>query len=393
MNFSIPQKTFAGMFSVCKASADHGKSPAPVLSQVRVYSTGEKIVMEANDLQTAIRMEAPATIHHPGDVLLPRDFGERVDAMPVGDIRIAHIPTGQHQVELSSLVSERKFLVSVLVNVSTFPFPNVVTDRPEEVFPIATLLHVLDTVKHTVLMDDTKPKMSSILLRWAWGELEAMSCDGHRFTRMFRPMESVSTTGQIMIPHGLLAPLLSALEHGMKNGEKDCTLRFSKSQINLQVGTTQVFSKLTEEDPLPIEDAIPKEWGTYARMDRVRFLDAVKAIDATRIGSVRFILKNGQDKLFMFEEDAQSGDAADEVSAEIVGPKWSRDEKERVVKLDARYVRVALEKMDAEDVVFAFTPVVGKVPQGNPALIAPAADLPSSPKETKHIVGIMPMVM
>ncbi len=394
MDFSIPQKTFAELFSVCMDSADNGKSPVPALAQIRVTSAVEsgKIVMEANNLRTAIRMVTPATINHPGEMLLPRDFGERVKAMPVGDIRIAHLP-GNSQVELSSLVGARKFLVSVLQTTDFPNMPKVDSDRPEDVFPIATLLHVLETAKPTTLDDDTKPKMSSVLLRWSWGELEVMSCDGHRFTRLFRPMDAVSSTGKFMLPRSLLTPLINALDHGLKSGEKECGLLFSKSHIACRIGDAMVFSKLVEEDPLPIEDAIPTSWSTCARLNRVRFLDAVKAIDATKTGSARFIVKRDVEKLFMHEENVESGDAADEVDATITGPKWGKDEKERVVKLDTSYVKNALEKTDAEDVVFAFSPFVAKTPQGNPALITPDGDLPANPKEVKHLVGIMPMAM
>lgn len=387
MDFSVPKKVLAEMVDVAKRAAADPKSTVPALTKIHLSAMDGKLTVEGNNLYTAVRVVADATVRVPGAVLVPHDFNEYVNVMPVGEVCVrAALENGM--VEFASEVSMRKFVLPALAGVEFPAIMQVVGDK-EITFPIATLLHMLKVVKPSVHHDETKPKMANALLRWAWGSVEAISCDGNRYTRILRTIDDV-TAGQIMIPRGMLDPLMAALDQGIKNGHKECVARFSNSALALKLGTTEVFSKLTEEEPLPIDGAIPKSWGANIRMHRQAFIDAVKAIEITGEGSVILTVKRDEMKFFAREESVMNGAAADEIQALAIDVPWVASETERSAKVNPAFLKAALDSIDESEVVFCL-PVIQA---GLPALIAPASEVPgNTPREAKHLIGVMPMQM
>lgn len=373
MDASLPKADLATLLRVAVEAADP-KSTVPVLQHIYLRAASGRLHAVGTDLYTTVRLSAPADVAQEGAMLVPLLFVKYAAAMPEG--RSCLRLNGSSQALLSSPDFPRKFQIGAMSAAEWPTLQEVPAEAPSHVFPIATLLLVLQTVLPTCSTDETKTA-NRLLLRWTRAQVEGVSTDGHRLTRLVR-LADLESCGEVILQRDSGRVLKALLEQGLKSEVKDCQVRLGNGSAAVRVADMELTVR-TQDSYVPYEQVVPSGWTTRAVVDRATMLFALKAVSVQESRQLR--MQFDGDKVHLSD---QRSEATDEVAIEDASkPNW----KAKPFRIDVapQYLRDVLSSMDDEKVTLSFARDL------EPLVVTPGALGVDLPIEVKHLALIMPM--
>lgn len=378
MKLSFNKNALQGAIQIVQSSIS-SKSTLPILSNILIKvskaskGSGQKVWLEATDLEVGIRASVKAEILKEGKITVPgKKFGDLVREMPEGS-----------EIEISSEDGKRVDfkcgkIKAVLMSLPSEDFPAI----PE--FPSGKKLELDKTVFREMLKktafavstDETRYVLNGIFFGASGGELKTVATDGRRLAFISRPRADDNISANVIIPSKAIGELLRLLAQEENGASSSVQIAPFENQISFQwaSGAEEIVlvSRVIDGTFPNYDQVIPKSKEIELQVKTQEILSAIKraALFAQdRGGSVRFSLTQG--KLKVSANAHGLGEEEEELDVDYKGPDFE-------IAFNPQFLLDSLKNNDAPEVRFEFSTAL------NPGLIKPS-------DSDRYICVIMPM--
>jgi DNA polymerase-3 subunit beta len=320
------------------ASVASARTPKPILENIKLEASAERVTLMATDLEIGIRIELSGfEVEAPGDVVLPI---KRVSSI----LR----ESSDEKLSLESDGSRTR----IWGQRSEFQLP---TQNPEE-FPIvspfeAESYHRIpvrffrEMIRRTVFVTDEESSryaLGGILVELTETGITAVGTDGRRLARQEGPGKSVgghATRENTVIPK----KALQLMERALADSEEEIQLAVRENSVVVKSQRTTLFSRLVEGRYPQWRDVFPST-GNAAQIEIMvgPFYSAVRQaaiVTTEERRGVNFTFGDG--KVVLAGHGAEMGESHVELPIPYDGP-------EVPIKLDPRFVGDFLRVLDPE---------------------------------------------
>ena len=334
----------------------------PILSNIKLDATQEKLSLTATDMDIAIAENAPATVQTPGATTVPaHTFYDIVRKLPDGA-----------QIELAKTSDTGK--VTIRAGSSRFTLPTL----PVEDFPVMAegdLAHnftvsaaqcnaLIDKARFAVSTEETRYYLNGIYFHAVeTGDvnvLRSVATDGHRLARIEVPLPpGASGMPGVIIPRKAIGELKKLVD----GGDGDVHISLSDSKIRFVCGNATLVSKLIDGTFPDYDRVIPSGNDKIMEVDGKAFtaaVDRVSVISSEKSRGIKLAIKAG--KLTLSADSPEYGNASEELdvtySAEPVD-----------IGFNSRYLLEMMQQIEGDAVQFVL------MDSTSPTLVRDTADI------------------
>ncbi len=351
MKVVIPQNELLKALVVSSRSLVN-KANLPILSNVLLVSTSNKMEIITTNLETAIKASAECKIEVEGRVTVPgRAFWEYVSQMPNLDVVIEKLG---EEVVLSTKGYKARFAT---LPPEEFPAIPKISGGKSFKVEVESFLEGASRVAFSAAQDESRPILTGVLCEINKKGMVMVATDGYRLSYHEMPIDG----GELLAGTRLVVPAKTIMEVakiigevgvGGEDGKVSVVVADNLSQVNFGVGDVEFTSRLIEGEFPGWQKIIPGTFVSRAVVSKQDFVNVVKAasIFARDSGSiVRLKLGSskpgGEGTLGVSAATAQIGSSDAEIAVKLDGNGGE-------IAFNFRYLLEALSVIDGEDVVF-----------------------------------------
>ena len=326
MEFVVNKRDFVKGLSRVQSVADK-KSAMPILANVLIAADASGSVrLAATDLLLSVTGTMRAEVKKPGSVALhARHVFDTVRALPDGDITVtveknftARLKAGKRRFDLTGMPGE---------DFPSMPDPG---KTPLTAIPVDDLADLISLTSFSMSSDDTRPHLAAALFEMQGETLRMVTTDGHRLSKAERSVVGMRGALKLLIPaksiHEVKRMVDEVLaEKGDRKESGPATLSVgaasSQGPVFFQREGMTLSSKLVDAAFPSYEQVIPSGTDRGARLNRLAFLDALRAVSlvaADRTSGVKLAMSGSRD--ILSSENPDVGAGQDELDAELSGP-------------------------------------------------------------------------
>ena len=349
MEFVVNKRDFVKGLSRVQSVADK-KSAMPILANVLIAADASgNVRLAATDLLLSVTGTMRAEVKKPGSVALhARHVFDTVRALPDGDITVtveknftARLKAGKRRFDLTGMPGE---------DFPTMPDPG---KTPLVAIPVDDLADLISLTSFSMSTDDTRPHLAAALFEMQGETLRMVTTDGHRLSKAERAVGGMRGASKLLIP----AKSIHEVKRMVDEVRADKAERKEGAPATISVGAASsqgpVFfqregmtlsSKLVDAAFPSYEQVIPTGTDRGARMNRLAFLDALRAVSlvaADRTSGVKLAMSGT--KAILSSENPDVGAGQDELDAELTGPDVT-------IGFNSKYLIDVLNALSTDDV-------------------------------------------
>jgi DNA polymerase-3 subunit beta len=370
LTFSVNREEFLQGLSRVQNVVER-KNTVPILSNVLIDGTGEKLRMLATDMEVGISGTVDASIKGKGSITLSaRKLFEIVKELPpetnltlqVKEDNLSEITCGTSSFELKGLPAE--------------DYPTLPSYEEGNFVKLdaGTFREMIKKTIYASSTDETRYNLTGILLEMEQKEenglLRLVATDGHRLALVEKEtLGNIRTGESVVIPRKSLNEVRKLLEEG-ENEEVE--VDFQKQHGVFRKDSIVLTTRLIDMSFPNYNQVIPEDRKTTAEVPRDPMIHAIRRVSllsSERSRAVRFAFS--QNSLTIHVNNPDLGTATETIDVGYTG-----DELE--VTFNARYMLDTLTSMEAEVVQ------LGLKDELSPCIM-------SQKDEEDYIAVIMPM--
>ena len=317
MKFTIERAALLKTLSHVQSVVER-RTTIPILSNVKIEAEGNRVTLNATDMDLDIVDGADASVSEPGSATAP--------AHTLYDI-VRKLPDGA-EVELASdgagkmvLKSGRsKFQLSTL---PTDEFPVMAGGDLPHTFKLGAgdLRSLIDRTRFAISTEETRYYLNGIYLHAAETNgtpvLRAVATDGHRLARVEGPLpKGAEGMPGVIISRKTVAELRKLIE----DSGDDITLSLSDAKIQFAFDGAVLTSKLIDGTFPDYERVIPEGNDKELSLDCKAFSEAVDRVSAISSEKSRAVkLKLEKNLLELSAQSPEHGSASEEIEVAYTG--------------------------------------------------------------------------
>ncbi|WP_462320389.1 DNA polymerase III subunit beta [Halochromatium sp.] len=347
MKISVDRSVLLSALSLVGGVVER-RQTLPILGNLLLNAEDGLLRLKGTDLEIEINSTAVCEVEEAGSMTLPaRKLIDICRSLPEGtEVQI------RAQAERASLVSGRsRFTLSTL---PAADFPAMEVPQPEVSMEVEreVLQRMLEKTSFAMAQQDVRYYLNGVLLELTADRAVAVATDGHRLAKA---VAAVDDTGEQGIgldaePRQVIVPAKSVLELKRLLGSAPERVRVELSERTLKVdlGRTQVVSKLVEGQYPDYNRVIPAELERLATIDRERLKAALQRtaiLSNEKYKGVRVTFE--PTRLLLQTQNPEKEQAEDEIEIEYSGEKVS-------VGFNVAYVLDVLSAVDTASVEVRF---------------------------------------
>ncbi len=320
------------------ASVVPPRSPKPILENVKLEATPERVTLMATDLEIGIRIDVLGfEVHAPGDVVLPiRRFGsilrESSDAKLhlEGDGGRTLVRSGQSEWQLPSQ------------NPDEFPAVSPFTEERYHQMPARFFREL---VRRTIFATDTESSryaLGGVLVELGSEGIIGVATDGRRLARQEGPAEAIAehqTVENTVIP----TRAMQLMERALADNEEEIQLAAGENVVQVKSQRTTIYTRLVEGRYPKWRDVFPK----HSDMVQIELPVGPFHAAVRQAAIVTTEERRGVDFTFGDGKVVLAGHGAEMGESHIELPV-PYDGAELHVKLDPRFISDFLKVLDPE---------------------------------------------
>lgn len=342
MEFTISKSDLVRELNLSQGVVEK-KTTIPILSNILLEASGDRIVLTATDLELAIRCICPARVQREGAGTIPaRRLLDYVRLLPDADVNVKF---GENQ--WASLVCGRSR--TKIAGMSRESFPEL-PETPEVLaeIPLSLLASMISKTIFSISAEESRFTLNGALLLLKNEAITMVATDGHRLAMVEREASLPDIAGayRALLPKKAMSEILKlAGEAG-----EDAVLKFSGDDNHLffQVGDRLLISrKLTGNFP-DFERVLPKEHPHCVQLVRDELRAAIERVSQfadERSRAVRLQVAPGEAKVF--SSISETGESEESIPIEYGGPVVE-------IGFNAHYLLEFLRAVQEDAVVFHF---------------------------------------
>ena len=341
------------------------RNTLPILANVLVKTTNNRLSLSATNLDIAITHYIGAKVATEGSITVPaklmQDF---MNSLPSSVINLElqetklRITTDQYQSTVNGIVSD------------DFPVMPAITNGRSWSVPAGVLKKSLQQVVFAASSDETRPVLTAVLLHSFEGALYMAATDSYRLAE--KRLNANTEDVRLLVPATAMQDLLRIIG----DGAEDILVTHDDQQILFQVGDVELVTRLVDGKYPDYQKLIPASFATTATLKRTDFVNVTKVSSLfarESAGSVTIEVDEASQSLSIRSVASQLGENTAQATAKTTGSGS--------ITLNSRYLLDALNALNGDEVTFGFN---GKL---EATLLTDTTD--AGKAEYKHV--IMPL--
>lgn len=338
-----------------------GKNSMPILSNVKIEASGDKITLTTTDLDMSVVLSTPCNVLEGGAITLPAKLlSDAIARSPEGDISLtADDATCKATIRAGSSTFKMAGLPA-----AEFPnLPHPEGDETEFILPQNVLKSMLHRTVFAMSQDDTRRTLKGVFAKFAEGGLSCVATDGRRMAiAEYHPDEAYQFDLQFTIPAKTVAELLKSVGNTGNITFKKCGSQITATFEN----GIALYSKLIEDAYPNYTQVIPKGNDNAVLVDREALSAAIERVGIfAESFAMKFEFASNEVKL---TSSTETGKAEETVAVKYEGTPIT-------VTFNHAYIQDVLKSMEDDEVKFSFadgtTPVVITCSQPGLSLVMP----------------------
>jgi DNA polymerase-3 subunit beta len=317
------------------------KSNLPILSYLLLETHDKNIYLTTTDLDIGITHEVQAKIEESGTIILPaKKFGDIIKEFPESTI---NINTKKNNLTLI----ESKQCQFKLMGLPYEDFPKLPKLTNQEIIKInqPDLKEILSLVSFAVSYDETRYILNGILCTIHKDTVGLIATDGKRLACYQKKLiQGINNPIEIIIPIKTINELNRNL-----NEEAEILLGIGTNQILLDLGKTQIISRLIEGEFPDYKQVIPPLSPNKIKIERELFLLAVRRAALLATPDYQAVkLEVFKNKLVISKSTPDVGESHEELPCEYTG-------KDMIIGFNPNYLIDVLKNLKVETIEFEVT--------------------------------------
>lgn len=345
------------------------KNTIPILANVLIEATENKIELAATDLDVGLRCSLRATVSEPGALTLSaKKLYEIVRAVSDSEIRVKELENSWASIE-----NGRSFFKMVGLGKAEFP---ALAEPPEDGFttiPGAALRELINKTSFAITADDNRYFLNGARLEITDDDLRMIATDGHRLAYIALRRDEGTSGGnvRVIVPKKTLLELLKIL------GDEEQPVDFAEGENHLffRLGERLLVSKRVEDQFPAYDKVIPEGNDKTVTCGREALTSAIRRVSLLaneRSRAVRFGIESG--RVEVSSQSPELGEARESIDAGYEGEAME-------IGFNGQYLLDFLNASDASEVSLELKD------DSSQGLLRPAGD--DEGKDYRYVV--MPM--
>ena len=344
------------------ARVANSRGTLPVLANVLVKTSSNRLSLSATNLDIAITQYIGAKVENEGSITVPaRLMQEFISSLPGGVISLdldetkLKIATDQYQSTINGIVAD------------DFPVMPAITSGKTIVLDGHLLKRGLQQVVFAASSDESRPVLTGVLIHSFEGKLYLAATDSYRLAE--KQVGTSKDNVSLLVPASAMNDLLRVLGDDVEKVE----LTYDEQQVLFHVGDVELVARLLEGKYPDYRKLIPKEFSVSVHVKKADLLNITKVSSLfarESAGSVTIKVDEAKQELGIHSIASQLGENTATATGKIKGSGE--------ITLNSRYLLDALQAFAADELVFGFN---GKL---DPTCLSDAKE-----KDYTHI--IMPL--
>lgn len=310
----------------------------PIASNILIKTDGQKLKIQATNLELGIEVTIPAKITKEGGITVPpRILSSLLQTLIDEKITL--------QEKQNTLILETKSSKSEIRGIpwKDFPIMPLIKSKTKLIIPNTPFINQLIKVLPSVSASDFKPEIGGVLFFMDKKVLALAGTDTFRLSEAlvkdFKSEEPVS----IIIP---LRPMQELVR--VAKSDEETTITIHEGQAAIETGPVRIISRLVGGRYPEYKNLIPKDFATTIRVPREELLESARlsGVFASKLNDV--LLSYGPGRLTVEITNPEVGKHTREIGAKISG-------KSGRIGFNYRYLSDALETASSKEVSIYLT--------------------------------------
>jgi len=316
MEFTIAKSELVRELALTQGVVEK-RTTIPILSNVLVEASQDKITLTATDLELGIRSTVSARVKKPGAGTIPaKRLLDFVRLLPEGEVNLKF--ADNHWVSITSGRSKTR-----IAGMSRESYPELpaISDKIADL-PAAAISSMIGQTIFSISNEESRFTLNGALLQLKPESVVMVATDGHRLAMVERPVTlGASTTFRALLPRKAMAEVQKLASEA---GAEDAVIRFAATDNHLffQLGDRLLISrKLTGNFP-DYERVLPKNHPHFISLakDEVRgTIERVAQFADERSKAVRMRVDPGE--MTIYSSLSETGESEETLAADYDGPK------------------------------------------------------------------------
>lgn len=310
------------------------KTTIPVLSHLLLKTRDGKLHLAATDLDVSLTSWCEADVREDGAIAVQaKKFMEIVRSLVGEEVHLV-----QEEPEWISIRAGRSRFKIHGMRAEDFPTLPEVEDRYQIELPFDRFRRMISRILFAVSAEESRFQLNGALLKLKGDSLELVATDGHRLALVESGLSSEGSEDSVLVPRKALQEL--------QRFEADGAVGYRRGEhhLSFRLGRRELICRILEGTFPDYERVIARDNDKKAVFER-KSLDAaaqrVSILTGDRSRAVR--LELSEDQLVVSVQNADLGQAVEEVACEYRGPEFS-------LGINPDYLRDFLSVVDTDKV-------------------------------------------
>jgi len=366
MNIEIEKKDLISLIGKTLNIVEK-KNTMPILINVLIEATEDKLNVYATDLEVSITDSVKAKIFGLGKVVVSaKNLFEIARELNEAPITLAKKENNWLEIKQDKYHSK-------IVGISSEEYPIFPSHSGENMIelPAGVLREMIDKTIYSVSTDETRYHLNGVYFEVNQNQgLKMVATDGHRLSLIHRNYDKVG----LSISHGVIIPRkgLNEIKKIIEGTTELVRLSIEGSQLILVQGNTVLMIRLIEAKYPNYHQFIPQTSTQIVGVDREAFLTSIRRVALLanqKSKAILLILSKG--KMEVTTNNPEVGDASQGIEIDYQG-------NEMRIGFNAKYISDVLSNISDDRVELELND------QLSPGLIRPSGD-------STYICVVMPM--
>ncbi len=320
------------------ARVANARNPLPVLANVLLRTSNNRLSIAATNLDIAITQYIGAKISEEGSITVPaRLMQDFISSLPAGVIDLVledaqlHITTEQYNSAINGIVAD------------DFPVMPTIAGGQSWTMSAPLLKKALQQVVFAASGDESRPVLTGVLLHTVDGRLYMAATDSYRLAE--KDLGPNKADINMLVPASAMQDLLRIVG----DVEEDVAVTHDDQQVLFRTGDIELVARLLEGKYPDYRKLIPKEFAVRAQLKRADLINVTKVSSLfarESAGSVTIEVDEASGKLSIRSIASQLGENTATAGGKITGSGS--------ITLNSRYLLDALQVLSSDEVIFGF---------------------------------------
>jgi DNA polymerase III subunit beta len=339
MKFSVSSSELnKGLSTVIGAVPN--KATLPILETILFQSEQSSIKLSATDLEISIIQHVQADIEEPGSIAIPaRRLLETLRQLP--NITVFFEVDDRNNILFKTDKGTYKLVGD---NADDFPEVPDLMDGTTIETNTEVVQQAINKTLFAVSNDDLRPAMMGVYFQLGPNASQFVSTDGHRLVKYSTTEMTTAQEHSFIVPDKALSLIQKSISDELS------TIRVNQDHVSFKSGTTQLITRLINEQYPNYESVIPRDNDKFLSISKDQMLSTVKRVSIFSSSTTRQIrLQLDADKLTIRAEDLDMSSEA----KETIDCDYSNESME--IGFNAKYLSDVLQNIDGDEVSFEFS--------------------------------------